>query len=586
MKSKESKYYKWIVYALVAIVGLVFIVFLLPRDRSAKAIGQILAGLIIVGIVALLRKLSDWRRGSKSDENIELSSLDEDKNKSEKQITNFDRELSDRSIPDLEAAIIPRLLMTKLSFLKATYKYILIFFLALIGLIVFSKYLNHFWGGGLSPQEIAATTKKSLVMIVTQDNEGRDIAFGSGFFFGDDYVATNLHVFKWAHQGYIKLVADSINYKIDKVVGFDLNHDLCVFTVNTSKSPTSPLVIDSSGDVRMGDEIFVCGNPKGLEGTFSRGIVSAIHQEGSMIQIDAPISSGSSGGPVVNDRGEVIGIATATFIGGQNLNFAIPVKYLASVTKKHQLSVSDIGALSVTDREIDKIKGTVHKVVEKHAVLNFKEELNKYIEDSICISNEKSYDRKGNLIEASLYTPKCTLSAQYVYEYDQNGILSKSIRKNSTTREDINRSYSEQEKLGVNIKSKKDRMPYSYKKCNKMKDRDSEEFRERCDYKLYDSSGNLKEEELKSFFSLPIRIKAVYTYDEGGNLQDTKYYCIETQKHDGGFKSGELVYETKYKYHSIDKMGNWTKRYRYSYWSDSDYNYDLSSAEYREIAYY
>jgi hypothetical protein len=83
----------------------------------------------------------------------------------------------------------------------------------------------------------------------------------------------------------------------------------------------------------VGDEVFVAGNPQGLEGTFSQGIVSGIRdvESGTLLQITAPISPGSSGGPVLNSEGKVVGISVATFTSGQNLNFAIPANYLASL---------------------------------------------------------------------------------------------------------------------------------------------------------------------------------------------------------------------------------------------------------------
>ena len=96
------------------------------------------------------------------------------------------------------------------------------------------------------------------------------------------------------------------------------------------------LTLGNSDSVQVGDSIYVVGNPQGLEGTFSQGIVSSIREVGSdkLLQITAPISPGSSGGPVLNEKGEVIGVSVATFTGGQNLNFAIPSKYLSILLSK------------------------------------------------------------------------------------------------------------------------------------------------------------------------------------------------------------------------------------------------------------
>ena len=96
----------------------------------------------------------------------------------------------------------------------------------------------------------------------------------------------------------------------------------------------NPFRRNSTGErgasIAIGDTIYVAGNPLGLEGTFSQGIVSGIRhgKNGSLIQITAPISPGSSGGPVVDSAGQVVGVATGYFRGGQNLNFAVPSFYV------------------------------------------------------------------------------------------------------------------------------------------------------------------------------------------------------------------------------------------------------------------
>jgi S1-C subfamily serine protease len=82
--------------------------------------------------------------------------------------------------------------------------------------------------------------------------------------------------------------------------------------------------------------VFVVGNPRGLEGTFSQGMVSSIRglDSGTLLQITAPISAGSSGGPVLDVLGNVIGVAVATIREGQNLNFAVPTNYLAALVDR------------------------------------------------------------------------------------------------------------------------------------------------------------------------------------------------------------------------------------------------------------
>lgn len=91
------------------------------------------------------------------------------------------------------------------------------------------------------------------------------------------------------------------------------------------------------------------GNPEGLEGSLSTGIVSGVRtfESDSWLQITAPISPGSSGGPVLNSSGEVIGVAVATFKEGQNLNFAVPTRYLKALMR----STEDVMPLSAGTRK-------------------------------------------------------------------------------------------------------------------------------------------------------------------------------------------------------------------------------------------
>jgi S1-C subfamily serine protease len=83
---------------------------------------------------------------------------------------------------------------------------------------------------------------------------------------------------------------------------------------------------------KIGENVIVAGSPKGLTGTISKGTISAIRSfdpyDFNLLQISAPISQGSSGGPVVNEQGELLGISVSMFSEGQNLNFAVPVRYI------------------------------------------------------------------------------------------------------------------------------------------------------------------------------------------------------------------------------------------------------------------
>jgi S1-C subfamily serine protease len=191
-------------------------------------------------------------------------------------------------------------------------------------------------------RQIASATFPSIVLLVMEDERGQPVALGSGFFVKDKVIASNFHVVEKATRGYAKLVGQKTKYSISGVVGLDSKHDLVLLAVEDASA--SALKLGDGSKVAVGDTVFVVGNPQGLEGTFSQGIVSGIRwfEADSLLQVTAPISPGSSGGPVLNSEGQVIGVAVATFKGGQNLNFAIPSKYvdelLLKVAKPEPLS--------------------------------------------------------------------------------------------------------------------------------------------------------------------------------------------------------------------------------------------------------
>lgn len=185
-----------------------------------------------------------------------------------------------------------------------------------------------------SVQEIAKRSFGSTVLLVMEDANGQPLSLGSGFFVREGEIASNLHVVEGAARGYAKIVGQKTKYDIEGITAVDPERDLVVLKVSGARAPT--LVLGSSDAVQIGETVYAVGNPQGLEGTFSGGIVSSIREVGAdkLLQITAPISPGSSGGPVLNGKGDVIGVSVATFRGGQNLNFAIPSSYLKTLLGK------------------------------------------------------------------------------------------------------------------------------------------------------------------------------------------------------------------------------------------------------------
>jgi hypothetical protein len=185
-----------------------------------------------------------------------------------------------------------------------------------------------------SAQDVAKKAFASTVLLVLEDTNGQPRSLGSGFFVRDGEVATNLHVVAGGARGFAKIVGQKAKYEIEGITAIDAERDLVVLKLSGARAPK--LVVGDSEGAQVGDTVYAVGNPQGLEGTFSQGIVSGVREVGAnrLLQVTAPISPGSSGGPVLNGRSEVIGVSVATFRGGQNLNFAIPSGYLKAMLAK------------------------------------------------------------------------------------------------------------------------------------------------------------------------------------------------------------------------------------------------------------
>jgi len=199
----------------------------------------------------------------------------------------------------------------------------------LIALILFTtEEVTH---AEMTASQIAMKYSPSVVTIVALDENDQPLSLGSGFFIntkGD--IVTNHHVLQGSAKAIIKTTKGEKG-NILEIIKDDPDLDLLV--AKTSFNNTTSLTLGDSETLTVGEDIVAIGNPAGLEGTVSKGIISAIRKVDSFtfIQISAPISPGSSGGPVFNMAGKVIGIATAYLDAGQNLNFAMPVDYLKTL---------------------------------------------------------------------------------------------------------------------------------------------------------------------------------------------------------------------------------------------------------------
>jgi hypothetical protein len=192
---------------------------------------------------------------------------------------------------------------------------------------------------------LAASMSPAVVFIGNIDESGQVVSIGSGFVVDSNgMIVTNYHVIHGARALQIKMKDGEIYDRVD-VVDFDVRRDLAVLKIRAFKSLPSVKMGDS-GRLEVGEDVVAIGNPKGLEHTVSAGMISAFRQaEGyRLLQISVPISPGSSGGPLFNMNGEVVGITSSGVVaeGAQNLNFAVPIDYVRPLlTTTTSMSVAE-----------------------------------------------------------------------------------------------------------------------------------------------------------------------------------------------------------------------------------------------------
>ena len=241
----------------------------------------------------------------------------------------------------------------------------------------------------------AVRANRSAVVTIYIYENNKQVASGSGFIMdASGKVVTNAHVVSELNKGKER----TLLVKMDNgswlmpgdFLASDADMDVAIFSVSARNLPFVRLARNYVP--KEGEDIYVIGSPMGLETSFSSGIISGVRGSDSFLQITAPISPGSSGSPVFNAAGEVIGVATMIMKESQNLNFAVPIKYvyLLSERKKEEKPSSVVSATSA---------GQSAKVLDKE-----KEQatsVNSSIEIAKLYQRLEELVNKGNFEEAA-----------------------------------------------------------------------------------------------------------------------------------------------------------------------------------------
>ena len=204
-----------------------------------------------------------------------------------------------------------------------------------------TKTLDH--SSTVSPAVIYELISSSMVRIDVYDKNNNRVAMGSGFFIsGNGKVVTNYHVIKNSYSVKVTNYAGR-EFVVEGVMGYNAEDDVAMLKVTAEAVPYLEIVGTES--LKAGDPVYALGSPLGVDNIFTTGIISnpALTINGAdSIAFTAPISSGNSGGPLVNSEGRVIGINTRTAVDGQNLNFAVRGEKITDLDVSKMISVAEL----------------------------------------------------------------------------------------------------------------------------------------------------------------------------------------------------------------------------------------------------
>lgn len=193
----------------------------------------------------------------------------------------------------------------------------------LVSLLVFSATPAF----ALTPSEVFEKVKNSVLVVKVLDAHGKIKGQGSGVILSNGKVATNCHVVKGGENFQ---VGSDKQFVSATLYAADSDKDLCL--LEAKDLPAKPVQLGKAAALKVGEAVYAVGSPKGLELSLSDGIVSQLRGAAPpIIQTTAAISPGSSGGGLFNAEGFLVGITTFYLEGGQSLNFALPVEWLAGI---------------------------------------------------------------------------------------------------------------------------------------------------------------------------------------------------------------------------------------------------------------
>ena len=237
--------------------------------------------------------------------------------------------------------------------------------------------------------------EKSVVKINCYGENRKLIATGSGFIaFENNVVITNYHVIEESFR--VEAIDNKGKvYDIGSVLAYDSDKDVAILKVSANID-VQPLSICDDSNIKKGEKVIAIGSPIGIQNSVSAGIYSGsiLNGEIEMIQFTAPISPGSSGGPLFNNNGEVIGITTGSYESGQNINVAIPSSVFLQVYNNRTVEI------------------TLEDLYEKE-VSPFQQILKRLTREPIMTDIDTILNKRDLLVKGEYYLVKAYVSRAY-----------------------------------------------------------------------------------------------------------------------------------------------------------------------------
>jgi S1-C subfamily serine protease len=193
----------------------------------------------------------------------------------------------------------------------------------------------------LSAADLFKQMSPSVVRIISLGSKGEPLSQGSGFILTRDLIATNYHVVKGS-SGLSVLLDGNATIQVLGIAALDPDGDVALVKVAGAVPPALKLAENLP---RVGTRSYAIGNPLGLTNTLSEGLISGLRKESpslTFLQTTTPISPGSSGGPLINEEGNVLGVTTLCFLDGQNLNFAVESARIRRLLDSYRGAVTQV----------------------------------------------------------------------------------------------------------------------------------------------------------------------------------------------------------------------------------------------------